>query len=310
MIAYILRRIVYMVPTVFGVALLVFLIFAAVGEDPVRNALGPHATAESIADLRQQWGLDRPLPVQFLDFLRRIATLDLGESYNTGEKLTSIFARGAVVSLSLTVPPFVAGTLISIAAALLIAYLRGGWLDHLATAIFVASMSVSYLVYIIGFQYLFAFELDWFPISGFERGWASLPYLVLPWIIIVIVSIGPDIRVMRTVFLDEIKADYVRTALAKGAGEGTVLFKHVLKNAMIPILTQWVTAVPFLILGAFLMERFFSIPGIGDTLINAVHTGDRPILMSLTVLIAVAYSLFNLLTDILYAYVDPRVKLA
>ncbi len=310
MIAYLVRRLLQMIPTVFGVALLVFLLFSSVGEDPVRNALGPHATAESIADLRERWGLDKSMPVQFVDFLRRVVTLDLGESYNTGEKLTTIFQRGALVSLCLTVPPFVIGTLISITIALLIAYFRGTWIDHYSTVLFVGSMSVSYLVYIIVFQYVFAFELDWFPISGYERGVASLPYLVLPWIIITVVSVGPDIRVLRTVFLDEIKADYVRTAFAKGAGEGTVLFKHVLKNAMIPILTQWVTAVPFLILGAFLMERFFSIPGIGDTLINAVHTGDRPILMSLTVLIAVAYSFFNLLTDVLYAYVDPRVKLS
>jgi peptide/nickel transport system permease protein len=310
MIAYVVRRLLLMVPTVFGVALLVFLLFSTVGEDPVRNALGPHATPESIADLRSRWGLDQPLPLQFADFLRRIVTLDLGESYDTGEKLTEMFRRGAVVSLSLTVPPFVAGTLISIAVALLIAYFRGTWLDQYSTFFVVGTMSVSYLVYIIAFQYVFAFELDWFPISGYERGLASIPYLVLPWIIIVVVSVGPDIRVLRTVFLEEIKADYVRTAFAKGAGERTVLFKHVLKNAMIPILTQWVTAVPFLILGAFLMERFFSIPGIGDILITAVNTGDRPILMSLTVLIAVSYSMFNLLTDILYAYVDPRVKLS
>lgn len=310
MTAYVLRRLLHMIPIVFGVAVLVFVLFATVGEDPVRTALGSHATPEAIADLRSRWGLDKPLPMQFVDFVRRIATFDLGESYNSGEKLTTIFKRGALVSLSVTLPPFLIGIVLSIAVALLIAYFRGSWLDHYSTFVFVGSMSVSYLVYIITFQYLFAFRLDWFPISGYEPGLASIPYLMLPWIIIVVVSAGPDIRVLRTVFLDETRADYVRTAFAKGAGEGQVLFKHILKNAMIPVLTYWVTSVPFLILGAFLMERFFSIPGIGDTLINAVNTGDRPILMTLTVLIAIAYSLFNLLTDILYAYVDPRVKLS
>ncbi len=310
MIAYIARRLLQSIPIVFGVALLVFLLFSTVGEDPVRAALGSHATQESIDDLRQRWGLDQPLPVQFADFLRQIATLDLGESYNSGERLTKIFRRGAMVSLSLTVPPFIIGILVNISIALLIAYFRGSWFDHLATVVFVGSMSVSYLVYIITFQYVFAFQLDWFPISGYERGPASLPYLVLPWIIIVVVSAGPDIRVLRTVFLEETRADYVRTAHAKGASERVILFRHILRNAMIPILTQWVTSVPFLLLGAFLMERFFSIPGLGDTLINAIHTGDRPILMSLTVLIAIAYSLFNLLTDVLYAYADPRVKLS
>ncbi len=310
MIAYVVRRLLYMIPIVFGVALLVFALFSSVGEDPVRNALGPHATAEAIADLERKWGLDKPLPLQFVDFLRQIVTFDFGESYNTGESLSEIFRRGALVSLSLTVPPFLLGIILNISIALLIAYFRGSWLDQASTVLFVGSMSVSYLVYIIAFQYVFAFELDWFPISGYERGVDALPYLVLPWIIIVVVSAGPDIRVLRTVFLDETRADYVRTAFAKGAGEGSVLFRHILKNAMIPVLTHWVTSVPFLILGAFLMERFFSIPGIGDTLINAVNTGDRPILMSLTVLIAIAYSLFNLLTDVLYAYVDPRVKLS
>lgn len=310
MSAYVVRRLLQMVPTVFGVALLVFVLFSTVGEDPVRAALGSHASAEAIADLRRQWGLDRPLPLQFLDFVGRIVTFDLGESYNSGEKLTEIFRRGAWVSLSLTVPPFVIGVLLNVSIALLVAYWRGRWFDRAATALFVASMSVSYLVYIIVFQYVFAFELDWFPISGFERGWASLPYLVLPWIIIIVVSAGPDIRILRSVFLEVTRADYVRTARAKGAGEGVVLFRHVLRNAMIPIFTQWVTSVPFLILGAFLMERFFSIPGLGDTLINAIHTGDRPVLMTLTVLIAIAYAAFNLLTDLLYAYADPRVRLS
>lgn len=310
MIAYISHRLLQTIPIVLGVAVLVFVLFSAVGEDPVRLALGAHATPETIADLRNRWGLDDPLSVQFVTFLRQIATFDLGESYNTGEKLTTIFRRGAVVSLSLTVPPFLIGILVNVSIALLVAYYRGSWFDHAATAIFVGSMSISYLVYIIAFQYLFAFELDWFPISGYERGAASIPYLILPWIIIVVVSAGPDIRVLRTVFLEETRADYVRTALAKGASERVVLFRHVLRNALIPILTQWVTSVPFLILGAFLMERFFSIPGLGDILINAIHTGDRPILMSLTVLMAIAYSLFNLITDVLYAYADPRVKLS
>ena len=170
-------------------------------------------------------------------------------------------------------------------------------------------MSISYLVYIIAFQYLLAFWAGLFPINGWEEGWAGLRYLVLPWIIIMVVSAGPDIRVFRTVFLDETKADYVRTAFAKGASERGVLFGHVLKNAMIPILTHAVIQIPFLILGAFLLERFFSLPGVGDIMITAINTGDFPILKGLTVLIAIAYSLFNLLTDLLYALVDPRVQL-
>jgi peptide/nickel transport system permease protein len=310
MLNYVIRRLLQMIPIVLGVALLVFLLFSTVGEDPVRVALGVHATPEAIAELEAQWGLDETLPVQFGKFLIQIVTLDFGKSYNTGEDLGAIFRRGAAVSLFLTLPPFAAGMIFNVAVAMLIAYFRGSWLDRCSTALFVASMSVSYLVYIIAFQYILAFLLDWFPIGGYEQGLASISYLMLPWLIMVIVSAGPEIRVLRTVFLDETKADYVRTALAKGAGEFSVLFGHILKNAMIPVITQWATAIPFLILGAFLMERFFSIPGIGDILITAINTGDRPIIKGLTVLIAIAYSVFNLIADVLYAYVDPRVQVS
>jgi len=307
--AYAVRRLLQTIPIIFGVALLVFLLFATVGEDPVRVALGTHASPEAIAELERQWGLDQPLPMQFVDFLVQIVTFDYGESYNTGEDLMDMFARGAVVSLSITVVPYVLGLLTSVSVAMLIAFYRGGWLDRASTAIFVASMSISYLVYIIAFQYLLAFKLGLFPINGWEEGLAGIHYLMLPWIIIMVVSAGPDIRVFRTVFLDETKADYVRTAFAKGQSERGVLFGHVLKNAMIPVFTHAVVQIPFLILGAFLLERFFSLPGVGDIMITAINTGDFPILKGLTVLIAIAYSLFNLLTDLLYAQVDPRVQL-
>jgi peptide/nickel transport system permease protein len=200
--------------------------------------------------------------------------------------------------------------LTNISIALLIAYFRGSLFDRLSTVIFVASMSISYLVYIIGFQYLLAYRVGLFPINGFEEGLAGIHYLLLPWLIIMVVSAGPDIRIYRTVFLDETQADYVRTAFAKGASEPRVIFGHILKNALIPILTHLVIGIPFLILGAFLMERFFSIPGIGDIMITAINTGDFPILKGLTVLIAIFYALFNLITDLLYALVDPRVQLS
>jgi peptide/nickel transport system permease protein len=309
MVAYIIRKLLNMIPIVLGVALLTFILFTTVGEDPVRVALGNHATPDAIADLRANWGLDQPVHLQFLDFLRQIVTFDFDPSFNTGEELLSIFNRGALISLSLTFPPFLIGTVLYLVIAVLIAYYRGSWIDRWSTVFFVASMSISYLVYVIVLQYVLAYQLDLFPINGFERGMESVFYLSLPWIITVVVAAGPDIRIYRTVFLDETKSDYVRTALAKGATERRVLFKHIMKNAMIPVLTYTVTAIPFLILGAFILERFFSIPGLGDAMINAVNTGDFPVLKGFTILLAIAFTLFNLLTDILYAYVDPRVKL-
>jgi peptide/nickel transport system permease protein len=308
--AYIVRRLLQMIPIVLGVAALVFTLFTTVGEDPVRMALGAHATAESIADLEREWGLDQPLWLQFVDFLRQITTFDYGRSFNTGEPLMEMFRQGALVSLSLTVFPYVAGTITNISIGLLIAYFRGSFFDRFSTVLFVGSMSISYLVYIIGFQYLLAYRVGLFPINGFEEGLAGIHYLLLPWLIIMVVSAGPDIRIYRTVFLDETQADYVRTAFAKGASEPRVIFGHILKNALIPILTHLVIGIPFLILGAFLMERFFSIPGIGDIMITAINTGDFPILKGLTVLIAIFYALFNLITDLLYALVDPRVQLS
>ena len=308
--AYVVRRLLQMIPIILGVAALVFVLFTTVGEDPVRVALGQHATPEAVAELRAEWGLDQPLWRQFADFLVQIVSFDYGRSYNTGENLMEKFRQGAMVSLSLTVFPFLLGTLTNIALGLLIAYFRGSLLDRISTALFVGSMSISYLVYIIAFQYLLSYKAGLFPINGYESGWSGLPYLFLPWIIILVVSAGPDIRIYRTVFLDETKADYVRTAFAKGASEASVIFSHILKNALIPILTHVVISIPFLILGAFLMERFFSIPGVGDIMINAINTGDFPILKGLTVLIAIAYTIFNHITDLLYAWVDPRVQLS
>jgi peptide/nickel transport system permease protein len=310
MLAYITRRLLYMIPIILGVALLVFSLFSSVGEDPVRLALGTHATPEAIAALEAKWGLDQPFYVQFFRFLKQIVTLDFGRSFVTGESMGAMIANGAIVSLTLTLPPFIAGLFLFVGCGILIAYFRGSWFDRFSTFFFVAALSVSYLVYIIAFQYIFAYKLDLFPINGFEHGWGAVEFLALPWIIILVVSAGADIRLYRTVFLDETKADYVRTAFAKGCTNRAVLFKHILKNAMIPILTYTVIAIPFLILGAFLMERFFSLPGIGDMIITAINNGDFPIIKGVTIFIAIGYAFANLVTDVMYAFVDPRVKLS
>jgi len=308
-LAYAVRRVLYTIPVLLGVAALVFLLFHSVGEDPVRVALGTHATPESIAELRAQWGLDKPLALQFVDFLGQIVTFDYGESYNSGEQLSAMFAQGAAVSLWLTVPPFLIGLVINLVFGLLVAYYRGTWFDRLSTGVLIMTMSISYLVYIIGFQYFFAYRLELFPINGYEHGLAGVKYLLLPWIIILTVTAGEDVRMYRTMFLDETQADYVRTARAKGVGEPGVLLGHVLQNALIPIVTYTMVAVPFLVMGAFLMERYFSLPGVGDLMITAINNGDFPVLKGLTMVIAIAYSAMVLLTDLVYAWVDPRVSL-
>jgi len=308
-VAYIVRRMLYMIPVLIGVAVLVFMLFNTVGEDPVRVALGVHATPQSIAELRHKWGLDQPVYIQLLDFFRQILTFDYGISFNTGEQLSKMFAAGAAVSLWLTVPPFVAGLFVNIGLGMLVAYYRGSLLDRFATAILVMTMSISYLVYIIAFQYFFAFRLGIFPINGYERGLDGVQYVVLPWFIMLIVTMGEEVRMYRTMFLDETQSDYVRTARAKGLSEPAVLVRHVLQNALIPIVTYTMVAIPFLLMGAFLMERFFSLPGVGDLMITSINTGDFPVLKGLTMVLAIAYATMILLTDIIYAWVDPRVSL-
>ena len=308
MLSYVVRRVLYMIPVLFGVAVLVFVLFNTVGEDPVRVALGVHATPQSIAELRHKWGLDQPVHLQMLDFFRQILTFDYGVSFNTNERLSDVFKAGAAVSLWLTVPPFVIGFFVNIGLGMLVAYWRGSLLDRFATAILVMTMSISYLVYIIAFQYFLAFRLGIFPINGYEPGFAGIQYVALPWIIMLVVSAGEEVRIYRTMFLDETQSDYVRTARAKGLSEPAVLVRHVLKNAMIPIVTYTMVAIPFLLMGAFLMERFFSLPGVGDMMINAINTGDFPVLKGLTMVLAIAYASMVLLTDLVYAWVDPRIR--
>jgi peptide/nickel transport system permease protein len=309
MTRFLLRRLGMAAAVVFGVALLTFLLFHAFAPDPVRAALGQHTTPASVAALRAQWGLDRPLLQQFWFFLQQIVHLDFGRSFVNGDDLATLIGNGAWVSLAVTLPPFIAGLVISVAVSLFVAYHRSGWVDRLSRALFVGGMSVSALVYVIVGQYLLAFKLGWFPINGFERGVHGVAYLLLPWLILLAVSIGPDVRLYRTVLLNEVLADHVRTARAKGASEMRVLVRHVLPNAAIPILTNTVTSLPFLILGSLLIERFFSIPGIGDLVVSALANGDFPVLKAVTVLSALALVAFNLLTDLLYAWADPRIRL-
>ena len=192
--AYVARRLLQAIPTVLGVALLTFLLFNAFGPDPVRTALGNHATPEALANLRHQWGLDQSLPLQFLGFLRQIVTFDYGQSFVTGEDLGTQLRAGALVSLSVTVPPFVFGAVVNVALALFITRYRDGVVDKASRALFIAAMSVSALVYVLALQYLLAFRLDWFPINGYEGGWAAARYLGLPWLIQLLLLMGADIR--------------------------------------------------------------------------------------------------------------------
>ncbi|MCZ2110465.1 MAG: ABC transporter permease, partial [Dehalococcoidia bacterium] len=208
-------------------------------------------------------------------------------------------------SLTLTVPIFVIGLIVAIALSLVCAFFRDSWLDRFFVVFGVALMSVNYLVWIIVGQYLMAYQWGWFPVWGFE----SMAYLLLPVLIGVFSGLGSDLRFYRTIMLDEMYREYVRTAFAKGVGRGGVLFRHVLKNAMITVVTNVVIAIPFLYTGSLLLESFFGIPGLGYLGINAINSSDVDVIRAIVLIGSVLYVLANLATDLCYALVDPRVKL-
>lgn len=299
-----------MVPIFFGIAVLTFLLFNVAGGDPVIMMLGKHANAQAIAELRAQLGMDQPIYIQFWDNLVQMITFDFGRSYSTRQEITAMMADAVPVTLSLTVPAFAITTLLAIAIGLLVAFFRGTWIDKTAVVVSVMGISIPSLAYILFGQYVFAYELGMFPISGYSRYFPDvIAYLALPTIIWVMFSLGYDVRFYRTVMLDEIYKDYIRTARSKGLNEKVIMFKHLLKNAMIPILTVIVIQIPFLIIGSLLVENFFGIPGMGSMLIDALNSSDFPVVKAIVTVSSIMYMLFTLLTDILYALVDPRVSL-
>lgn len=307
---YIIRRLLYLIPVLLGVCALIFFLFNVVAGDPTALLLGKHASAEQMAELRAQLGLDKSMFAQYLDVVKSAFTFDFGRSWSTKQQISSMIYQGAIPSLTLSIPAFVIATVTSIIFAVIVAYYRGKGIDLFIRVTCIAMMSISSLVYILVFQYLLAFKWGLFEISGYEYGFPNFMYYIsLPVIIWVVLSLGPDIRFYRTIILDEIYQDYVRTARAKGLSEKVILFKHVLRNAMIPILTYTVVQLPFLLLGALLLESFFSIPGLGGMTITALNSSDFPVLKAITILSAVAYIIFTLIQDILYTLVDPRVKL-
>lgn len=308
--AYILRRLLYVIPVLLGVCFIIFIIFNVVAPDPAFTLLGRHATHEQIAQLHHELGMDKPFWSQYLDIVRSAFTFDFGYSWSSKQQISEMIKAGAGPSLTLTIPLFVCTLFLSISIALLVAFYRGKFIDKAVLLISIGTMSISSLAYILFGQWFFGFQMGWFEISGYEAGFPNfIPYIILPVLIYLSFSWGPDTRFYRSMILDEVYQDYVRTARAKGVGEIKIMFKHVLKNAMIPILTYNIIQIPFLILGLLLAEAFFSIPGLGGITIKAINTSDFPVIKAMTILSAVGFILFGVITDVLYTIVDPRMKL-
>ncbi len=299
-----------MLPTMLGVVLLVFVLFNWVGGDPAYILAGKMSDAASIENIRRQLGVDQPWHVQLWIFLKQVASFDFGQSWATGEAVSDIIGSRLGPSLTVLVPLTVLETVLGIALALAVAFVRGSLTDRAVMVACTVGMSISILVYIIVFQYWLAYKAGWFPVQGWGEGLLdNLRFAALPILIGLAVSLAPTLRLYRSFVLDEAGQDYVRTARAKGLPERRVMWVHVLRNAAIPIITHVMASLPAMLIGAFLLERFFGIPGIGREVILAVERSDFPVIKAITVYVAVATMVFNLLTDVLYQAVDPRVQL-
>jgi peptide/nickel transport system permease protein len=317
MAAYIIRRIISVLPISLGVLLVTFLLFRVIGGNPAYRIAGKNATPEKIAQISHDRGYDKPYFLNFQNFpanifdaqfprlVRSLIHGDFGQSITTKQHVSTMLLDGLVPSLCVTTPLFVIDLVLAVGLALVAAYFRDSWIDRTLVVVAVMAMSISSLVYIMIAQYWLASEWRIFPVWGFE----GPQYLILPVIIGTVAGVGGSLRFYRTVMLDEMYQDYVRTARAKGVSSVKILFSHVLRNAMIPILTNVIVALPFLYTGSLLLESFFGIPGLGRLLVSAISNGDEDIIFAETFIGAILFVLANTLTDIAYTWADPRIRL-
>jgi peptide/nickel transport system permease protein len=323
--AYIVRRVLYAIPILIGINLLTFTLFFIVNtpDDMARSQLGDkYVTEEAVENWKRENGYDKPLfynaAVDFpggvtetIFFTKsvRLFAFDFGRS-ESGRDITSDVSTRMWPSLALALPTFLTGIWVNICVALVVVMFHATRLDRWAVFVFVCLMSISYLFYIIGGQYLVAKLWKLVPISGFNGAIQPWKFLVLPVLVGVVAGIGAGARWYRTLFLEEANQDYVRTARAKGLSELAILFRHILPNALIPILTGVVVLIPSLFMGSLLMESFFGIPGLGSYLLEAIRAQDFAIVRAMVFIGSILYILGLILTDISYTWADPRVRLS
>lgn len=324
MFAYIVRRILYAFPILIGVNVLTFALFFLVNtpDDMARMHLGvKHVTQESMDAWKQErgydkallWhsageGLDKATNTIFFDKSLSLFAFKFDQS-DDGRDIAADIKQRMWPSLAIAVPIFIVGLLVNITFAMLMVFFRSSYLDLVGVVTCVIIMSISSLFYIIGGQFLIGKTLQLVPISGYGEGLNAFKFLILPVLIGIVSGIGAGSRWYRTLFLEEISKDYVRTARAKGLSEAQVLFRHVLKNAMIPILTGAVVVIPTLFMGSLILESFFGIPGLGSYTIDAIRAQDFAIVRAMVFLGSVLYIVGLMLTDLSYTLVDPRVRL-
>jgi peptide/nickel transport system permease protein len=324
MFYYILRHILYAFPILIGINLITFALFFMVNspDDMARLHLGEkYVTTAGISQWKTQHGYDLPLFynatksgtkvwTESLFYKKSIALFkfDFGASDSGRDIGYDIFHR-AWPSLAIAIPTLILGLWINICIAMCMAYFRGTYLDMSSVVACIALMSISGLFYIISGQYVFAKLLHWFPISGYDAGWSAIKFICLPVMVAVLAGLGSGARWYRALFLEQLHQDYVKTARAKGLSEWQVLSRHVLKNAMLPILTGVVVLLPSLFMGSLVLESFFGIPGLGSYMIDAIGQQDFAIVRAMVFLGSVLYIIGLILTDLTYVWFDPRVRL-
>jgi peptide/nickel transport system permease protein len=312
MFRYVVRRVLYAIPILLGVSLLTFILFYATASPQQiarRNISAKNPTPEQINDWMKEHGYDKPLHVQFRKHISELFQLKFGKSDTTNEQIWDRIRAGVGPSASIAALVFLAALIVDIAVALFLAYFRGTYVDVWGTVLCVLLMSITSMVYIMGGQYLLGKVLKYGPLGGYLGGASGLKFLALPVMIGVITGLGGSVRMYRTFILDEVSQDYVRTARAKGLPESLVMFRHVLKNSAIPIITSVVLSIPFLLTGSLVLESFFAIPGLGNYLVDAINGQDFAVVRAMTFLGSILYIIGSILTDICYALADPRVRL-
>ncbi len=311
---YSVRKLIAGIPLVLGVTFISFLLMVYFGPDKTYELLGKNPTPEQIEEVRRELGYDQPFLTRYALYVQEIATLNFGNSESSGELVSSLLARTIPVSIALITPGFVLGNLLGVLFALIAAYNRGSWADKFIMGASAVGMSISFLIAIIAFQIIFSsnFGLGLFPV----RGWNVhsfgdyLSYVTVPTLATVFVALGYNTRFYRAVIVEEMTRDHVRTAKAFGTPPARLFYKNILKNSMIPIITRVVFSIPFVVIsGSLLIESYFGIPGVGKVTFDAITSGDQPVLKAVVGLTAALFVLAQLLTDILYRAVDPRVSL-
>jgi peptide/nickel transport system permease protein len=307
---FILRRLAQMIPVLFGITLVVFALLQLIPGDPVQTMLGLQARPESVAALRQELGLDRPLWEQYLRYLGNVITFDLGDSLKFKVSVASLLGERLEVSLALIVYATVLMIVLSLPLGIISALRKDGIFDQVTRVVLMVTLVMPAFWVGILFLTYFSVKLQLFPVAGYGDGWREhLHHLFLPALTIALSIVPILVRAMRTSILEAMASDYVRTARAKGLRERAVVSTHVLRNALIPALTLLGLSVGYLLGGTVIVENVFSLPGAGKLLVDAISARDYPLVQSTTLVFAILVIFVNLLTDVIYTFLDPRVRL-